>query len=1401
MLYRRPLLSSDKLMHIPSSVCSYRVHTYLKPYGQYKKTISSIPTNGSSKVVTWSSVIVQGTFFSFMRRFFRSSSSARLKQGRTFKGLGPIDEVLNFLQLKVALSGVSQVTIAFPELYPSLFFIKLIVFISPATENRSFILASSQSFGRFSTQIDVFLSNGSEYGRWTQRKSGVIPCLKKNFSIIIAINIVNNVIKGKNSQVYVIEQQQQEKQQIQSPHIIPILMGKKKVELLFKVDLAFDDKAKITKSALKNYMESKIKGLRITTYDVFTIVKDVVRAEVASNVITLLPAEDLIKEQGKNMFPEEHEEAKEGTIAEKLLERIRVLMATYNDKSKKKTVTEHLDKFLDALENRAMEVCDVFAKIHKENQQLKAGLDSVKQMQTTSITQVSRSLTEAQMDQTASFLKNLEAENAKLRERVVECEDKLKMYEKNVGDKVLMDRITDLEKQLKGFQSVHESEMKEQEDKCRMLSLQILEGTDRIKELEDQLKDENKGDIVNAKKVAENLNEKLKELEAKLMNSEAEVSQLKSKLNIKEEANRQLTNDLAKSLDTSSKLEERVNALQKEFESDSKRVSLLPIATSSIGLDSGFSSEKSKDLEVLEERKKVDSELFPQQSTQLTSSGIAASEDYDKSLKRLSDVESELKIKNNKLSHLTAFLSAKEEEIVKAMDDYKQLQEQLKETQEEVNKTQAQLESAISKKEALQEKVAVLDANMFELNMQNTTHKDRLEKAQELLGRKEEEKVKLLRMIEERNQVIRDNEDRYIEYEQNKEELEKIIMNLQGKLQSAGIKVQGGDLLNAKLEEYKKRIKELESENRVKSDKIQKLEAMSAESAKMVEELKAKVRDLEEGNENLKRLLETKNVDSPKTSVGIEDGMEQLKIKLVRVEEESKVRTTEAKVKLEMELEVAKRDKEEAEKTAEKAKNSLNDLQIKLKEAEKAFNEKSAEIKRLEAENSNLQLSLEESKRKQEEEQNSLKLQILALETQAINKAPISSDKSVGDLQNEIKTLRRQQIEQRQLMINEQLRIQKELGKCQETARQQNKQLYEKDMEIIKRTEEIKRLTNFLQESKEKAEELQGMCESKTKECEELRSKLLEVKLSEAQINEKQGTGREKATAAEVEEYLKEIVYLYKTLTSTSKERIEEKKLKIQNIKTLENVMSQMYDKKITKEKLKTIVISSLHLFPYLAKFDLKSDYKFIVMGIVKIIEHKKEKLPGYETECERNRIVFECAEKGLQTYNEKLRMLLSKHKQCITFKLQQCILSIHNRHLANNYIILIMVEANFGGNVATLLIAILEYEEYVIKEHDTVATISLLKNISPETLVKVNKLSGGLHPGQVLKIPKTKAAADKDASAQREISDAGNITSVAASKELSKAAIENYQNIRKAKGEKDIVVSDLREKLLTESS
>ena len=73
-----------------------------------------------------------------------------------------------------------------------------------------------------------------------------------------------------------------------------------------------------------------------------------------------------------------------------------------------------------------------------------------------------------------------------------------------------------------------------------------------------------------------------------------------------------------------------------------------------------------------------------------------------------------------------------------------------------------------------------------------------------------------------------------------------------------------------------------------------------------------------------------------------------------------------------------------------------------------------------------------------------------------------------------------------------------------------------------------------------------------------------------------------------------------------------------------------------------------------------------------------------------------------------------------------------------------------------------IEFEDYTVQEKDTITTISVKRQMSPEALLKINNnITSGLHPGQVIKVYKKPQGSEKE---QGEISDAGSIADIATS-------------------------------------
>ena len=126
-------------------------------------------------------------------------------------------------------------------------------------------------------------------------------------------------------------------------------------------------------------------------------------------------------------------------------------------------------------------------------------------------------------------------------------------------------------------------------------------------------------------------------------------------------------------------------------------------------------------------------------------------------------------------------------------------------------------------------------------------------------------------------------------------------------------------------------------------------------------------------------------------------------------------------------------------------------------------------------------------------------------------------------------------------------------------------------------------------------------------------------------------------------EYLKEIVYLYKTLINNAKERIEEIKLKIAKVEKFEEIQKTMSDPKISKDKLKAFVTSQISQFPYFSKVDMKTGFKVITMSMFGLIEHKRGKLEQYIQEEQRNAIVLQYSEPKFKEFCDKFSAMNAK--------------------------------------------------------------------------------------------------------------------------------------------------------------
>jgi len=52
-------------------------------------------------------------------------------------------------------------------------------------------------------------------------------------------------------------------------------------------------------------------------------------------------------------------------------------------------------------------------------------------------------------------------------------------------------------------------------------------------------------------------------------------------------------------------------------------------------------------------------------------------------------------------------------------------------------------------------------------------------------------------------------------------------------------------------------------------------------------------------------------------------------------------------------------------------------------------------------------------------------------------------------------------------------------------------------------------------------------------------------------------------------------------------------------------------------------------------------------------------------------------------------------------------------------------------------LIIITDYEEYLVKEGDSIESIGKKRNVSKEVIIKVNKLLGEVSQGEIIMVPK----------------------------------------------------------------
>ena len=157
-----------------------------------------------------------------------------------------------------------------------------------------------------------------------------------------------------------------------------------------------------------------------------------------------------------------------------------------------------MEKILNAIENHVITLSEDLNALKKENVQLKTS-SSVDNLLTTgaiNVTEVKQSLEDSKMEQTLSLIQNLQSDNARLTKKNTELEERLKVFDRNVGEKIFLDQIKVLEKRSSDMRVEFEAEKTEMEERIRNLSLQILERNEQIKDLEQLMKEGNQGNVI-----------------------------------------------------------------------------------------------------------------------------------------------------------------------------------------------------------------------------------------------------------------------------------------------------------------------------------------------------------------------------------------------------------------------------------------------------------------------------------------------------------------------------------------------------------------------------------------------------------------------------------------------------------------------------------------------------------------------------------------------------------------------------------------------------------------------------------------------------------------------------------------------------------------------------------------
>eukprot|EP01022_Parablepharisma_sp_SALTPOND_P017155 TRINITY_DN267_c0_g1_i2.p1 TRINITY_DN267_c0_g1~~TRINITY_DN267_c0_g1_i2.p1 ORF type:complete len:2281 (+),score=582.20 TRINITY_DN267_c0_g1_i2:3962-10804(+) len=327
-------------------------------------------------------------------------------------------------------------------------------------------------------------------------------------------------------------------------------MGKKKVDVKFRLELLFEEKATITKELIKSYIEDNVKGLKVKSISVFKQEKGTTLAEVESNLqkVFFLGDTASAKTALEDSSPE--------NIGEKLLHTTRLLAS----QMKAQKITN--SAVLKAVENMEVQALANQEFINK----LKA---QAMQVQSTPLMPME--------DITGPLKQIIEDLNTELKRLSKENEELVneKMKKSQFGDSVLLEQIEKLEQQLKDKDLFHHSSEKELDSRIQQLAIEVLEKDDQIRDLKSALSSGDTGMLGTYMEDYELTRSKVRSLESKCGVLSEEMDSIKQKRDKLLEDNKKLTSELAGTLEELSQFEGSTAAKEykkKKLAEDKKNV-------------------------------------------------------------------------------------------------------------------------------------------------------------------------------------------------------------------------------------------------------------------------------------------------------------------------------------------------------------------------------------------------------------------------------------------------------------------------------------------------------------------------------------------------------------------------------------------------------------------------------------------------------------------------------------------------------------------------------------------------------------------------------------------------------------------------------------------------------------